>query len=289
MRSEYQRGLIAALGTYAFWGLVPIYFKWLAHVAPLEIIAQRVIWAALILWGVLALRERGRLLAALRLPPRQLAMLAVTGALVAANWLIFVWAVVNDQVLSASLGYFLNPLVNVLLGVIFLGERLGRSQWWATGLAAAGTAVIAWHTGGAPWLALGLAVSFGLYGLLRKQLDVGPLRGLCWETSLLAPLALGYMAWLGTPDHEAGTWGLLIGAGAVTVIPLLSFNYAAKRLPLSTIGFVQYLSPTVSFFLAVFVYQEAFDMGRLGGFALIWLGLAVLAGASMRRPRPLQT
>ena len=290
-QDNHRLGVAAALGAFTVWGLVPVYFKWLVAVAPVEIIAHRVLWSIPVLVGFLLLRDGPGFWRRMILPPRTVAMLAVSGLLVVVNWLIFVWAVNNNQILSTSLGYFINPLVNVLLGFVFLHERLTRLQTAAVGVAAAGTAYLTWFLGVAPWISLTLALTFGLYGLTRKKLGVGPMVGLLWETLLLATPALVYMGWMAT--QGAVGFGhislhmdlLLVLAGVITVLPLVWFNVAARIMNLSTIGFFQYLSPTVTFLLAVFVYGEPFTRGYAVAFTCIWLALALVSTETLLRSR----
>ncbi len=277
LRSE-REGIAAALGAFMLWGLVPVFFKQLASVPALEIIAHRVLWSLLLLGGVLVVRRRlGATLAAAH-DRRILARVALAAALIILNWLTFVWAVNVDRVLETSLGYFITPLVSVLLAVVVLGERLRPRQWLAVALAVLGVVLEGWRSGGLPWVSLVLAGSFGLYGLLRKQLPLDAMGGLLLETACAAPLALLYLIWLG----EAGQFGgsvtidaLLVASGAVTAIPLLLFAVGARRLPLATLGFLQYIAPSLTFLIAVFYYGEAMDLSRLLAFFAIWAGLAI--------------
>ncbi len=277
LRSE-REGIAAALGAFMLWGLVPVFFKQLASVPALEIIAHRVLWSLLLLGGVLVVRRRlGATLAAAH-DRRILARVALAAALIILNWLTFVWAVNVDRVLETSLGYFITPLVSVLLAVVVLGERLRPRQWLAVALAVLGVVLEGWRSGGLPWVSLVLAGSFGLYGLLRKQLPLDAMGGLLLETACAAPLALLYLIWLG----EAGQFGgsvtidaLLVASGAVTAIPLLLFAVGARRLPLATLGFLQYIAPSLTFLIAIFYYGEAMDLSRLLAFFAIWAGLAI--------------
>lgn len=286
-----SRALAAGIAAYGLWGLVPLYFKLLGEVGSFEIIVHRVLWSVLFLGLVLALRNPRRLLRHVRIRPRVALALAVSGALIVTNWLVFVHAVNTGRVLSTSLGYFINPLVSVLLGTLVLGERLDRWQWLAVALAAAGTGWLAWRLGEPPWLALALALSFGLYGLVRKLTDVGPMVGLFWETLLIAPFAAFWLLWLADPQTlHFGTGGavvklLLAGTGLVTVVPLLLFAIAARGLPLSTVGLLQYLAPSISFCLAVFLYREPFGFDHAVAFALIWTALAIYSAVLWRQRR----
>jgi chloramphenicol-sensitive protein RarD len=271
---------------------MPVYIKAVRAAPVLEVLSHRIVWALVLL---LALSWRQRQLGALRSalrPGRTLAILAASTAAIALNWLVYIWAVVNGRMLESSLGYYVNPLVNVLLGVVVLGERLERPVRVAVGIAAVGVLWLTVRAGQVPWIALALATSFGLYGLLRKLAPVGPLIGLAVETGLLLPLAGGYLAWAVASGRSAFLAGhptldlLLLLAGPVTAVPLLCFAGAARRLPLSTLGFLQYLSPTLQFLLAVLVYGEPFDRSRAVAFGFIWTALAVFAVHSARRHTP---
>ena len=286
-----RRGLGFGLGAYLIWGFLPLYFLLLAGVTAGEIVADRIVWSLVLLIGILAVAGRfGKLLAVLR-DTRTLGLLAISAALISVNWLVYIWAVQHDHVLAASLGYFLNPLVNVLIGVVVLGERLTRTQMAAVALAAAGVIVLAVGAGAGLWISLTLAVSFAFYGLVRKVAPVESLEGLTIETGLLTPIALGYMAWLASNDalvfgDAAGMTGLLVLAGAITAVPLLLFAGAARLLPYSTLGLLQYLAPTLQFLLAITVFGEVMTLSHIICFALIWSGLALYVFGSVRRPRP---
>ncbi len=276
-----RRGLAFGVGAYALWGLLPLYFRLLGPIDAGEIVAQRVLWSALLVAILVVAVGRGRQLRAAFADRRALANLVASAGFIAINWLVYVWAVLHGEVLAASLAYFLNPLLNVLLGVVLLGERMNRTQGAAVALAGAGVALFAF---GSSWIALGislsLAVSFALYGLIRKTVSVGALEGLMVETTLLAPIALGYLLFLSTKQPLAfeqgpGMAGLLILAGAVTTAPLLLFAAAARRLKLATMGMLQFLAPSLQFVLAIAVFGETLTPVRMGCFALIWAGLAV--------------
>jgi chloramphenicol-sensitive protein RarD len=277
-----RTGLAAAFAAYIAWGLMPIYFKGLSAVNPWEIIAHRIVWAIPVLLLFLFFRDGRALWGKLRLNRRQLGWLAVSGLLVGANWLIFVWAVVNDRVLATSLGYFINPLMNVAFGFLFLGERMSSLQKWAVGIATVGTVYLAWYLGQPPWISLALALSFALYGLVRKRLDVGPMTGLLWENLLLLSPALAWLAWSagqGRMDFLHGprvTDVLLVLGGLATVLPLIWFNTAVQRLPLTVIGFIQYLAPSMTFTLAVFLWEEPFTRGHAVAFGCIWFALLLV-------------
>lgn len=294
--ADTRRGVVFAGAAFLFWGLSPIYWKALGAVPAGEVLAHRIVWSSVLLAAMLIARRRGRELAAAVRRPRTLATLVVTTALIAVNWYVYIWAMAAERVLEASLGYFVNPLVNVLLGVVFLRERLSRPQAAAVGLAAVGVAVLTVEVGRVPWVALLLAGSFGVYGLLRKTVDAGPQVGLAVETALLTPLALLWLARLhagGGGAFGGGAFGggglatdlLLVGAGAVTVVPLVWFTQGARLLPLSALGLIQYLAPTIQFLLAVLVYREPFGATHLVAFAVIWAGLAVFTWDLRRRLR----
>lgn len=282
---------MAGVSAYALWGTVPLYFKLVGGVRPDEVIAHRVLWSVAFLLAVLAIRNRGNLRRHLAISPRVAGALAVSGLLIAVNWLVFVHAVVTDQVLETSLGYFINPLVSVLLGVIVLRERLPRLQAVAVVLAASGTAYMTVMVGKLPLIALALAFSFGLYGLVRKLTDVGPMVGLFWETLMMAPLAAAWIWWLGRSDllifgsTGVGMDALLAGTGLVTVIPLVLFATAARGLNLITLGIMQYLAPSISFCLAVFLFRETFTLNHAIAFGAIWTALALYTAAGYYRMR----
>jgi len=284
-------GVIAALAAFTFWGLVPIYYKSLQTVGAWEVLAHRVIWSVPLLVIFLGIRDGRQFLRKLRLPLSSIAWLVLSGLTISLNWVVFVWAVANDHILDTSLGYFGTPLVNVLLGYLILKERLSVAQVVAVTVAAAGTFYLAWYLGRPPWIAMTLAVSFGVYGLLRKRLKVGPMLGLLWETALMYLPALAYLLWLSSQSElqflsvSAGIDALLIGSAFVTVLPLIWFNMAAQKLPLSILGFFQYIGPSMSFLIAVFLYGEQFTTGHAVAFSCIWLALALVSIEPFRRAR----
>lgn len=288
---ETQLGLAAGLAAFSIWGLAPIYFKLIADVRPDEIIGHRVLWSVVFLGLVLAVRKRGSLFSHLRVDGRTLLALCATAGLISLNWLIFVHAVNTDRVLSTSLGYFINPLMSVVLGLLVFRERLVPAQVLAVLLAAAGTIYMTWQLGQLPWIALSLATTFALYSVIRKLLEVGPMVGLFWETLLASPLALFWLWRLSGQDQLAFDPGqsvqamLLAGTGLLTVIPLLLFAAGVRRLPLTTIGLMQYFAPSLTFLLAVFVYGEAFTMDHAITFGLIWLALGLFFWATWHRTR----
>jgi chloramphenicol-sensitive protein RarD len=276
-----RRGYVLGVTAYTIWGLFPLYFKAIQEVPALEIVVHRALWAALFGALLLSVWKHPRWLNELRDNPRRFAILALSGALIACNWLVYVWAVNNGRMLEASLGYYINPLVNVLLGMLLLGERLRRLQWLAVGLAALGVMQQLWQHGSIPWVSLVLALSFGFYGLIRKQAPVAALPGLVVETWLLLPVALGWL-WLNPAavSSQAAFWSTsealwLIAAGPITLVPLVCFNAAARHLPYVTLGFLQYIAPTLVLLLAVFTFGERLDPSTLLAFICIWAGLAV--------------
>ena len=286
-----RKALLAGLGAYSFWGLVPLYFKLVAAAGADEIIAHRVVWSVGFLALVLLLRKRSRVVAHIAISRKVALALMLSGALVAANWLVFVYAVNSDRVLSTSLGYFINPLVSVLLGTVVLRERMFGAQVLAVLLAAAGTIYLTVQVGQPPWLALALAFSFGLYGLVRKMTDVGPMVGLFWETLMMMPVAVLWLVWTARQGTMVfGELGpaqdlLLVGTGLVTVIPLVLFATAARGLPLITVGLMQYLAPSISFCLAVFLFREPFTFDHAVAFGCIWSALALYTAATWQRNR----
>jgi chloramphenicol-sensitive protein RarD len=284
--TNHQKGLAAGLFCFVFWGIAPVYFKLIQSVPAMVIIAHRIIWGSLFLVLFLMIREKKNFLQALKISPKQLAVLLVSGLLIVSNWLMFVWAVTHGQILATSLGYFINPLVNILLGVLFLHERLTKTQLIAVIIAALATLFLGIYIGQPPWISLFLAVTFGLYGLVKKQINVRPMIGLFWETLLIILPAIVYLLAF-TPEytshHSTHTLNLfLFFSGLVTVLPLIGFNYAAKRLSLTVIGFLQYIAPTMSFLIAVLFYGEVFTLGHKVAFTGIWLALIIISGKSYR-------
>ena len=284
---ENAAGGIFALGAYVLWGVLPVFWKWLEEVPPVEIVANRVLWSALFTGLlVLALGRRQELLDTLRAPRRALPLVA-GGALLSVNWCIFIWSVAHARLVEASFGYYLNPLVNVALGVVLLGERLTRVQGLAIAVAALGVAVLGSEQGGAPWIPLSLAASFAVYGLVHKLTPVSSVTGLFLETAFLAPIGLVYIGVLAGSGEAALVHGkgdvklLLVSTGVVTALPLMLFASAARRLRFSTLGLFQYLSPSLSFLLAVLVYGEPLGRLRVTAFALIWLAVGLYTLGSL--------
>lgn len=285
-----NRGVIYGLAAYGLWGLLPIFWKLLDHVPPIEILSHRILWSLVLCTGLLAIRKRWAWIMALLRDPKGLVACVGTTILLSFNWWFYIWAVNSGHIVETSLGYFINPLVSVALGVIVLHERLNRLQWIAVGLATMGVFVLAFVLGRPPWIALALASTFGLYGLLKKQAKLPALEGLTVESAFVALPALGFLLWQGFRGESHFFAGaretlLLMGAGVATATPLLFFAAAAQRIPLTLLGILQYIAPSTQFVLGVFVYGEYFDGARLVGFVIIWLGLAVFAFNAMRSYR----
>ncbi|AUX41248.1 membrane protein [Sorangium cellulosum] len=290
-RRDAAWGALYGVAAYSAWGIVPVFWKQLRHVGAVEVLAHRTAWSLLAFAALtLATGQLRPLLAALR-APRVVAAMAATGALISANWVLFIYAVSVGRLLDASLGYFINPLLSVLLGMLFLRERLRPAQWIALGLASAGVLYLAVRAASVPWIALALAGTFGLYGLLRKVVPVGSLPGSTLETLFIAPLGAAYL--LAVHLQGAGSMGhvdlrtdvLLAATGVITALPLVWFTNAARRLSLTTLGFLQYLAPSGQFLLAVLVYGEPFTSTQAASFACIWTALAVFSVDAALRAR----
>jgi chloramphenicol-sensitive protein RarD len=277
---ERRTGIWLSLGAYSAWGLFPLYFKAL-RVPPLEVLANRVVWSALFLVLVLGVQRRlGTLAASLR--SRDVVLRSLfSGSLLAVNWFVYIWAVADRRVVDASLGYFITPLVSVVLGVAFFGEALRLGQRLAIAIAAAGVLWLTLQFGKLPWVGLGLALTFGSYGALRKRGVLGALDGLLLEQVLMLPLAVVYLGWLGAREQNAFQWAglgqslLLALSGPLSSVPLLLFAAGARRIPLSLVGLLQYISPTLQLMLGVWVWHEPFSLLKAAGYALIWLGLLI--------------
>jgi chloramphenicol-sensitive protein RarD len=279
-----RQGLAYGIAAYGLWGLVPLYFKAVARVRPFEVLAHRVVWSCCLLALVVVVAGQWKQVRLVLQNRRAIVMLSLSTLLIAVNWLVVINAVSTGQVLQASLGYYLAPLVNAPLGIVALGERLGKLQVAGVLLAALAVTVPILSSATFPWIAITLALSFSMYGLLRKTMPVGGLVGLSFETMLLTPAAVLFLALAGKtgPVADTPTFGLLMTSGIVTSVPLLLFVGAARRLKLSTLGFVQYLSPSVSFLLAVFAFGEPFGRGQLVTFACIWAGVIVYSIGALR-------
>jgi len=290
---EKKIGVACAISAYLIWGFAPIYFKQLLFITPQEILVNRIVWSVLILGALLAVLGHGRKLKAALADLKTLPILVISSTLLAFNWFLFIWAVNNDQMLEASLGYYINPLLNMLLGYIFLKERLDSSQKLAVLLALTGVCYLVISVGESPWIALALASSFSIYGLLRKVISVESITGLFLESAIMAPVAIIY--WTLHPsetsnllNNTVGLNTLLISAGIITTAPLLFFTMAARRINYSTLGFVQFIAPTLMFLLAVVIYQEPLDPSRVVTFAFVWSGLLIYVYSAYRRYRNLK-
>ena len=275
-------GILYGLSAYVLWGMFPLFFKQLQAASAIEVVLHRMVWSLVFVLIVLAVLRRWNWLGDVRRSPALLGKFAVSALLLAGNWLSYVWAVNNGHVLDASLGYFILPLINVALGFVFLHERPRKAQWVAFALAATGVLWMAVQSGHVPWLALLIAMTFGFYGLMRKTATLGALEGMSLETMLLAPLAVVALLWAGPsgpgsqwPAHDAHTWLFFLLSGPVTAIPLLLFAAGARRVPLSTMGFLQYITPSILALMGVFLYGEPFAGPRAVGFVFIWVALAL--------------
>lgn len=286
-----RQGVLLAIGAYTMWGIAPIYFKSISSVSALEILSHRVVWSFFLLAALLHFGRNWRTVSAVITNKSKMLYLVSTAILVGVNWLIFIWAVNANHMLDASLGYYINPLFNVLLGMIFLGERLRKLQWFAVMLAACGVLVQLVMFGSVPIVAIALAMSFGVYGLLRKKVSVDAQTGLFIETLVMLPAAAIYLLFIAsTPtsnllDNPASLNILLVAAGVVTTLPLLCFTGAATRLKLSTLGFFQYIGPSLMFLLAVLIYDEAFTSDKAITFAFIWGALVLFSFDGLRNNR----
>jgi len=290
-QTERRNGLLLGVAAYLMWGVLPIYFKAIDHVGAVEIVAHRIVWSLLFLALLATWWRKWPGIRAAFATSRVLMTLTITAMLIGANWLIWIYAVVSGHVLEGSLGYYLNPLVNVLFGVFLLKEKLSRAQIVAVFLAAAGVAILAAGASGAIWISLSLAASFATYGFLRKVAPVDSLEGLTVETALLTPIAAGWILWLqhtGESGFLAGdtrTDILLFAGGIITAVPLLLFTAAARRLPYSMLGFLQYIAPSLQFALAVLVYGERFTVAHAVCFGAIWIALGIFAFEGVRMAR----
>ncbi len=288
---HWQSGLLYALLAYSIWGLLPVVFKWMGELSVWVILVHRVVWTTVFTGLLILLARSWPALKALCIP-RNLRWLALSSLLIGCNWLLFVWAVDQSRILETSLGYYITPLMNVLLGMLFLGEKIRGAEWLALALAFAGTGWLVLSHGTLPWISLSLAITFGFYGLVRKHLAVNALHGLFLETLFMLPFALLALPWVdGNSAHGflQGSWqerNQLMLLGVITTIPLTAFAAATRRLPLATVGMVQYLAPTLSLLLAVFVYGEPFTPAHKVSFVLIWAGLVIYSFSLWRRNRP---
>ncbi len=287
-----RNGLWIAAASFVLWGLMPLYWHLLKAVPSLQIVLHRIVWSTLLVAGWLAWKQGRGWLRATLARPRAAWMLGLSGLLIAFNWGLYIWAVNAGHVVESSLGYFINPLISVVMGVVFLHERLNRVQWTSVALAGVGVAWLTWQYGQPPWIAIGLALSFGLYGLIRKLVAVDAVSGLGVESVYLFLPALALLLWSETHGGGgfAGGYGLgvdlmLIFAGALTALPLIGFAFAVRRVPLSVVGLMQYIAPTIQFLLGVLFFGEAFDRDRATGFVFIWIALVIFACEGLWRSR----
>lgn len=287
--SRFHLGLLSALSAFFMWGALPLYWKLLQAQAPMEIFYHRTLWSMVFLSMILLVGKPFQALKQLMLSPRAMVNALVSTVLIGGNWLLYIWAVTSDHVIETSLGYYLSPLVSILLGTVFLQEKLRKAQWIAVGFAAFGVALLTAQLGTVPWIALSLATTFSLYGFLKKflSLDAG-IR--LWFETLALTIGLVIYGWL-TPEavHTTAFWGyvphvqlLLIGAGIVTAMPMWCYGYASRALPLSTLGFLQYLAPTMQLLLGIFIFHESFTRSHFFAFMSIWLAIALFIGDSFR-------
>ncbi|UVS82660.1 EamA family transporter RarD [Actinokineospora sp. UTMC 2448] len=286
-----ENGFLLGLGAYVIWGFFPLYWPLLEPSGPIEVLAHRVAWSLAAVGALLMAARRWRALRNVLRSPRTLAYVAIGAVVIGANWVIFIWGVNNGHVVEVSLGYFINPLVTILMGVLLLGERLRPVQWAALAIAFVAVVQLTLDYGTLPWLALALAASFATYGLMKKKADIGAVEGLALETALLVPLAGNYLVFLHTTG--GGTFGgngwphalLLAGTGLITVVPLLLFGGAATRVPMATLGLLQYVTPTLQFILGLVVFREQMTTARWIGFAMVWAALLLITSESLAHRR----
>lgn len=291
-----KAGILSGILTYTLWGFIPLFFKLLSDVLPMEILSQRIIWASVFMLIAVVLSKKWqsfvRIITDLFRHPKKLLMMLLVSLLISTNWFTFIWAINNNHILQTSLGYYINPIISILLGVIFLKEKLARAQVIAVVLAFIGVMVMTLSLGAFPYISLTLALSFGFYGLLKKKMDYAVIEGLAVETLFVTPFAL--IAWFYfinsdqsfvTNHATLGMWALVVSSGIVTAVPLLLFAFTARNIPLSMMGFMQYIGPTISLLLGVLVYHEAFTVTHAISFSLIWLGLIVFSVATVKMYR----
>jgi chloramphenicol-sensitive protein RarD len=284
-----RKGVVLAASSYVAWGLFPAYFLLLKSVSPIEVLAHRMIWSLVFLSFVLAFRRQWSWLRPLTRQPRLVVSFAVSAALLSGNWFLYIWAVTRGHVIDASLGYFINPLVNIVLGFVLLQERLRPAQWFAVVIAALGVLWLTWQGHRFPWIAVVLALTFGFYGLMRKVAALGPLEGLSLETLLLFPLAAAYLVWAAFIGNNAFIQAdfalrlVLIAAGPITAIPLLLFAAGARLIRLSTLGLLQFIAPTLQLLLGIWMFHEPFGGARMWGFVIIWAALALYSAEGLLR------
>lgn len=285
-----QQGGLLAVSAFIIWGLFPLYFKLISHIAALEILSNRIIWAAICLFFLLFILKRWHDVLAIFRNPQQIMYLVISTLLIVTNWGVYIWSVNSNNIIEASLGYYINPLFNIVLGYVLLKEKLRSLQWFAVFLAAIGVSIQLVTYGEVPWIALTLAVTFGLYGFVHKKVNVGSVPSLFIETIILLPIAFIFLSFLASKNTGPVIWSdndwlLLMIAGPVTIIPLLLFTGAAKRLNYSTLGFLQYISPSILFLLALFLYDEPFSVAKLITFIFIWFALFLLTIDMLKNQR----
>jgi chloramphenicol-sensitive protein RarD len=286
-----RKGVVLAASSYVAWGLFPAYFLLLRSVSPVEVLAHRMIWSLVFLSLVLAYRRQWSWLRPLTRQPRLVGSFAVSATLLSGNWLLYIWAVSTGHVIDASLGYFINPLVNIVLGFALLKERLRPAQWIAVLIAGLGVLWLTWQGHHFPWISIVLALTFGFYGLMRKTAALGPLEGLSLETLLLFPLAAAYLAWAAALGNSAFVRAdvalrlVMMAAGPITAIPLLLFAAGARRIRLSTLGLLQFIAPTLQLLLGIWMFHEPFGGARMWGFVIIWAALALYSAEAPHAPR----
>ena len=289
--SDTRRGAVFGAAAYLLWGIFPLYFPLLDPAGAVEVLAHRIVWSLVVVLVLVQVTRRWPAVRAVLTDRARVGRLAAAAAFLAVNWGVYIYGVTNDRVVETSLGYFINPLVTVMLGVLVLRERLRRLQWIALGIASVAVLFLAVQSGRVPWIALVLAFSFGTYGLLKKTSHVGALEGLTVETAVLAPVALLYAVVIqasgeGTlTSHGIGHAALLLNTGVITAVPLLFFGAAASRVPLTTLGILQYLAPTMQFLLGVLVFDEQMSLARLLGFCLVWTALVLFSADLLRERR----
>ncbi|MFI5621304.1 EamA family transporter RarD [Streptomyces sp. NPDC051567] len=290
-QNEQRTGLLYGFSAYGMWGLVPLFWPLLKPSGAVEILAHRMVWSLVAVGVALLVLRRWAWIRELLRQPRKLGLTALASAVISVNWGLYIWSVNNGQVVEASLGYFINPLVTIAIGVLVLGERLRRAQWAAVAIGFAAVLVLAIGYGRPPWISLTLAFSFAAYGLLKKKINMGGLESLTAETALLFPPALGYLLWLAAQGQSSfasqgvGHSALLAATGLVTAVPLVCFGAAAIRVPLSTLGLLQYMAPVFQFALGVLYFHEAMPPERWAGFSLVWAALAILTWDALRTAR----
>lgn len=284
-------GILAAIGAFTLWGFLPLYLKSIEHAGPIEIMAHRIVWSLLFVVMLLSIRQQWGWIKQLRQSPRLLGIACICAVLLSTNWLTYIWAVTSGYIIEASLGYFINPLLNVVLGMIFLGERLRHVQWLALAIATAGVLYMTITYGQPPWIALILAFSFGFYGLIRKRSALGSIEGLTLETVVIVLPALAYLLYLGSQGQGQfgqDSWGddlLLVGTGIATALPLIWFAYGAQRITLTQLGLLQYIGPSIQLVIAIVLFNEPFTGPRVVGFGLIWLALALYSAEGIYNRR----